>query len=69
MKSVCTVGNVSIAREIYIAVRKCVKSAVTSAHRGERGARAPQRTVWAGAERVERVRSDGRTSVRREKKN
>ena len=55
-----------------MAVRKSVKSAQPPRQSWEevscRRARDPQRTVGAGLDRVERASSDGRTSVRCEKK-
>ena len=60
---------VSITREIYVAVRKSVKSAQPPRQRWEeescRRARDPQRTAGAGLDRVERARSDGRGPVRK----
>ena len=63
---------VSITREIYVAVRKSGKSAQPPRQSWEeescRRARDPQSTARAGLDRVKRARSDGHTSVRREKK-
>ena len=62
---------VMLIGEIYVAVRKSVKSAQPPRQSWEeescRRTRDPQRTVGVGLDRVECARSDGRMSVRCEK--